>query len=233
LGWSVAGPLWSISVEEQFYLVWPLVIARAGVKHLKSVCFAAIILANLARVMMVKNGAGFIAVWCSTLTWLDAIAAGALLSLLLRGAAPQRSLRQRFLLVTGGVVIWILLARFKELLIYPDIVGYPFAVAGCVMMLLGVLGSGLTNPVLIYLGRISYGLYVCHMLALALITRLFPKYSLLNAITGLALTILIASISYRCLEAPFLKLKKRFTHVTSRPVELTAVHDGNVKPDPV
>jgi peptidoglycan/LPS O-acetylase OafA/YrhL len=231
MGYSVAGPFWSISVEEQFYLVWPLVIARFGVKHLKRICVATIILGNVSRLIMEKNGAGFIAFWCSTFTWLDAIAAGALVSVLLRGRAPYRSFRQRCFLITGGLVLWIVLARVTSFLVYPDVVGYPLIVAGSVRILLGFLGSGIANPILVYLGRISYGLYVWHVLALALITRLFPKYSFLNALAGLALTILIASISYRWLEEPFLRLKKRFTHVRSRPVELTATLAASAKQD--
>src|SRR6185436_11014013 len=102
-----------------------------------------------------------------------------------------------------------------------DIASYSIIVTGSVMMLLSVLGSRLTNPILIYLGRISYGLYVWHLLALAIASLLLKKYSPLHALFGFALTILISAISYRWLEQPFLKLKKRFTHVASRPVEAT------------
>lgn len=217
MGYSVAGPLWSISVEEQFYLAWPLVISRVGVKYLKHVCIVVIILANLVRIIMEKKGAGFVAFWCSTVTWLDAIAAGALIALLLRGAAPSRSRLQRFLLGGGGIAVWILAARFRHFLVYPDVGSYPLIIIGSVMMLLAMLGSGVRNPFLVYLGRISYGLYVFHVLALAIASLLFVKYSPLHALTGLALTLLMGAISYRWLEEPFLKFKKRFTHVASGP----------------
>lgn len=222
MGASVAGPLWSVSVEEQFYLAWPLVISRIGVKHLKTVCFVAIVIANLTRIVMEKKGAGFVAFWCSTVSWLDAIAAGALIALFLRGGVPRLSQLQRVLLFAGGFVVWAVSARYSKFLIYPDIASYPIIVTGSVMMLLAVLGSRLTNPILVYLGRISYGLYVWHVLALAIVSLLLTKYSPLHALSGFALTILISAISYRWLEQPFLKLKKRFTHVASRPVEATA-----------
>ena len=221
MGYSVAGPLWSISVEEQFYLVWPLVIARVGVRNLKGVCIALIVVANLLRIVMEKKGAGMVAFWCSTLSWLDAIALGALVALLLRGGTPRKSLVQRLLLFFGGTALWILTPHVSKYLIYVDIVSFPLIIAGSTMMLLGVLGSNLAHPILVYLGRISYGLYVWHALSLALVSHLFVKYSLLYAFVGLPLTILMASISYSLLEKPFLNLKRRFTHVTSRPVELT------------
>ena len=222
MGYSVAGPLWSISVEEQFYLAWPLVIARVGVKRLKFVCFGAIIFANLARIVMEKKGLGFVAFLCNTISWLDAIAAGALIALFLRGGVPRLSQVQRILMFAGGFAVWVVPARFSRFLIYPDIASYPIIVTGSVMMLLAVLGSRLTHPILVYLGRISYGLYVWHVLSLAIVALLFKKYSPLHALSGFALTILISAVSYRWLEQPFLKLKKRFTHVASRPVEATA-----------
>lgn len=222
MGASVAGPLWSVSVEEQFYLAWPLIISRLGVKRLKTVCFVVIVIANLTRIVMEKKGAGFVAFWCNTITWLDAIAAGALLALYLRGGVPRLSQVQRVLLFAGGFIVWLMPARYSEFLIYPDIVAYPLIVAGSVMMLLAVLGSRFTNPILVYLGRISYGLYVWHVLALAIVSLLLTKYSPLYALAGFAATILLSAISYRWLEQPFLKLKKRFTHVASRPVEATA-----------
>jgi peptidoglycan/LPS O-acetylase OafA/YrhL len=222
MGASVAGPLWSVSVEEQFYLAWPLVISRIGVKHLKTVCFVVIVIANVTRIVMEKNGAGFVAFWCSTISWLDAIAAGALIALFLRGGVPRLSQVQRILLFAGGFMVWVLPARYSQYLIYPDVASYPLIVAGGVMMLLAVLGSRFSNPVLVYLGRISYGLYVWHVLALALVSLVLKKYSPLHALAGFAVTILLSAISYRWLEQPFLKLKKRFTHVASRPVEATA-----------
>ncbi len=221
MGYSVAGPLWSVSVEEQFYLAWPLVISRIGVKHLKTVCLVVIVIANLTRIVMEKKGAGFVAFWCSTISWLDAIAAGALIALFLRGGVPRLSQVQRVLLFAGGFVVWLVPVRYSKYLIYPDIASYPIIVTGSVMMLLAVLGSRLTNPILVYLGRISYGLYVWHVLALAVASLLLRKYSPLHALFAFALTILFSAISYRWLEQPFLRLKKRFTHVASRPVEAT------------
>ncbi len=76
---------------------------------------------------------------------------------------------------------------------------------------------------LVYLGRISYGLYVFHVLGLMIsdytvhdqAANLF-RYSLRVGV-ALAATIAMAAISYRWLETPFLSLKQRFTHVLSRP----------------
>ena len=163
-----------------------------------------------------------VAFWCSTISWLDAIAAGALIAIFMRGGVSRLSTVQRVLLFSGGLAVWLLAARFSGSLIYINIASFPIIVSGSVMMLLAVLGSRLTNPILVYLGRISYGLYVWHMLSLAIVAQFLKIYRPTYAVCGLALTILISAISYRLLEQPFLKLKKRFTHVPSRPVEATA-----------
>jgi len=218
MGHSVAGPLWSISVEEQFYLAWPLLISRVGVQRLKTACIVLIVLANATRIVMEKKGAGFVAFWCSTTSWLDAIAAGALIALVLRGAAPQRSLIARLLLACGGLFLWVFTARFRLSFIYPDIFSYPLVITGSCLILLATLGSAISNSILVYFGRVSYGLYVFHAAALALATLMFAEFGMVHALVGLAITIVMAAISYRFLEEPFLRLKKRFTYVVSEPV---------------
>jgi peptidoglycan/LPS O-acetylase OafA/YrhL len=101
-----------------------------------------------------------------------------------------------------------------------------FAVGGA-----GRLGTFLARKPFLRLGKISYGLYVYHLLALHLaglavfwLQGLFPQPlpSLLAgwavSALGLMLTLALASLSYDVYEKPFLEWKKRFTKVASRPV---------------
>ena len=74
-----------------------------------------------------------------------------------------------------------------------------------------------------YLGRISYGLYVFHVLGLLISDYVVPNQTAslarytLRVVVALAVTVTMSAISYRWLETPFLRLKQRFTHVLSRP----------------
>jgi peptidoglycan/LPS O-acetylase OafA/YrhL len=104
-------------------------------------------------------------------------------------------------------------------------VGHPFTALASAAVLLSVLGAQhgfFRNRTLLYLGKISYGLYVlhefAHFCAIRLVHASTPLMVLAQSLIGLALTILLAAASYRWLESPFLRLKERFAHVQSRPV---------------
>ena len=98
---------------------------------------------------------------------------------------------------------------------------------GTVLIFLSALGA--TVPAmassLIYLGKISYGLYIFHLVCIHFATYVARTYfhlqrSLLAVVwgMGLPLTIFVAAASYHYIESPFLRLKERFTVVRSRSV---------------
>ena len=86
---------------------------------------------------------------------------------------------------------------------------YPLAALSAAASLRGVLGLTLRQPVVEYLGKISFGLYVFHVAALSIAG---------SAVAGLALTVAAAALSYRFLESPFLRWKGRLARVESRPI---------------
>jgi peptidoglycan/LPS O-acetylase OafA/YrhL len=85
-------------------------------------------------------------------------------------------------------------------------------------------GGPLTNPALIYMGRISYGLYVFHGAALVVARHIVPSSSPdvvfwpLLAIVAFGLTLAASAASYRWLECWFLKLKRRYEVIRSAPL---------------
>jgi peptidoglycan/LPS O-acetylase OafA/YrhL len=109
------------------------------------------------------------------------------------------------------------------------VLGWPLVALACCAILFSALGAegfpfGLlrARPI-VYLGRISYGLYVFHQVGLLIATRTFPRYAeekgqwFGHVVLGLAATVALAALSYRFVEQPFLRLKQRFTVVRSRP----------------
>ena len=226
---SVASPLWSISVEEQFYLAWPLSLRLFGIKRIKQLAIGMLAIALATRVFMAAYGFEHPAVWCNTLARLDPIAIGAVLAFSLRGRVLQISNALRFLLFGVALAGFLLTARYLGQDGPTSIITYTVTAIASVLLLIAVLKTDaplLRVPIfswLVYLGRVSYGLYVFHLLALALVAKLafVPILGIsLNferrLIFSFMLTVLLAATSYRWLEQPFLKLKKRFTYSSTR-----------------
>src|SRR5687767_14837721 len=112
LPFSVASPLWSISVEEQFYIGWPLLLKFFGINRLKQLAIAMLLVAIAVRVGLSAYGVQHPGVWCNTFARLDPIALGALLAFALNGRAPQINNGVRLLLCGAALVTWWLVARF-------------------------------------------------------------------------------------------------------------------------
>ena len=240
-------PLWSVSVEEQFYLLWPWIARLGGERWIRRISLTLlavsyISLYGLARAPAHTGGSA----WFSSLVQFQFFALGALLALTLRGRTPRLRPLPRIATLAAGVASWLAANLVFHLDFVGDapstgawVVGYGLVALGSLLLMAGFLGTSprwLPKP-LVYLGKISYGLYVFHMLALNLARSMFwPEESqraalhtpwgiasllaraLLIVVIGLGGTIALAALSYRFLERPFLNMKERFTFVRSRSV---------------
>jgi peptidoglycan/LPS O-acetylase OafA/YrhL len=110
-----------------------------------------------------------------------------------------------------------LVVKVPEVWLFSQIFAYSTIAIACAALVIAILGAGgiARNPILIYLGRISYGLYVFHEPALILAHRFSVA---LTIPLGAAITLALGAISYRWFETPFLRVKRRFEHVPSRPL---------------
>jgi peptidoglycan/LPS O-acetylase OafA/YrhL len=229
-GWpeSVAVPLWSISVEEQFYLVWPPVVARFGRQGIVVAALMMIGVANASRICVLLLHGTAPQLWGNTFAHLDSIAAGILIAALLRGRTPRIPLAVRVGIVVVAVGAVLARAHFVEVLPHDTlgwgetVLGWPVVAASCAAVLLAFIGLRDAPAPLRYLGKISYGLYVYHLLCIRLSERLLhggsgPVHMAAGALLAFGLTIACAAVSYQTLEKPFLHLKNRFTYVVSRP----------------
>jgi peptidoglycan/LPS O-acetylase OafA/YrhL len=230
-----SGPLrhlWSISVEEQFYITWPFMIKVGGMKCIKVVSLALL----PASYLTIFFGSIYqshldVTMWLNSLVQFQFFALGALLAIYLPGISLDLSRRSRAAMLIAGMVSWLVASGvfgIKRAGFTPHptamCAGYASAALGSVLIFLAVLGvasRGLPRS-LVFLGKISYGLYVFQELGLSMSNSfrkavgLASHTPLHNAVLSLAITIAFAMLSYRYLEYPFLQLKRRFTFVESR-----------------
>jgi peptidoglycan/LPS O-acetylase OafA/YrhL len=232
--------LWSISVEEQFYVLWPT-LAKLGGTRVIAIGSALCIPVSIAAITYAKLYQQHldVTIWLNSAVQFQFFGLGALLAIFLSGRLPQISQGKRLALAAVGAASWIAasaLCGLKSANATPSLlqlcVGYELAAAGCLCLFLALFGMSPTRfpEFVVYLGKISYGLYVYHEFALSIMTflryhleqslsaesELRPVLFAADRVLSLALTIAVATISYRFLESPFLKLKERFTFVPSR-----------------
>lgn len=170
---------------------------------------------------------------------LQFFAAGTLLSIYLRGRVPNWHPALRLVAALASIVCWLVAsiafgvqADTPHSTVLQAPVGWALVLVGTLLLFLSLLGlpaKFLPAP-LVYLGRISYGLYLFHELVYFLIyypgkawlTRFSQTLHLadwrdgIGTTLALCLTILVAHTSYQLYEKPFLRLKSRYTIVPSR-----------------
>lgn len=232
---NVMFPLWSISVEEQFYLFAPWIVKALNRKALSVFSIAIIAFANFQLFFLGHIHAPDHVIWYNSFVQFENFSAGILLCLLLRGLSPNKSAWRRVSLLVVWAFCWYVSSYVLDIHTGSELApgcwsligGYFLVALGCCFLLAAFLDldKRFLPRWAIYLGRISYGLYVFHMLALHIIDRIVPHGHLsgfaeipLRLGSAMGLTILIASLSYRYFETPFLQIKKRYEIIGSRPV---------------
>lgn len=215
-GWgdNPSALLWSVAVEEQFYLVWPVLMLVAGFARIPWIAIACFAVAFLSRLCMFFQGASDSQIWFATTSHIDAIAIGALIAY--RNPGKSKSTGLYLYLMGASVTFLVVLCRDPLAL---NTVGYPLAVLACALLIRLTIGRDIGKSrfarSVIYLGRISFGLYVFHIAVQQLVVRYCGTLVLQFGLT-LAVTVAVAALSYNFLELPFLQLKERFAVVPSR-----------------
>ena len=199
---------WSLSVEEQFYTVWPFFILFVNRKYLAYGILAIIFVAPVFRQLYSVNNYlyQYLTPGC-----FDSLGFGALLALHHKKFSSLISTASVNILLVVFFIIIIFFTRFKFpfsygldrfylsvfslLVIYRASVGFT-----------GISGHVLTNPVIIYIGKISYGLYVYHKLIPEL--DLHINTPILLQTMRIVVLLILASASYFFMERPILNLKK-------------------------
>lgn len=236
-------PLWSISVEEQLYILIPLLVFWKGKKALKLFSFVALLLAYLTIVWYASQPTNaFRGDWTNSFVQFQFFAAGILLSVYLKGWQPRWKIFYRIIIFCCGLVCWLLASMVFKInadaphmsTIPESVLGWLFILTGVVLLFLSMYGVERKYLIsqFIYLGRISYGMYIFHITTFYLVYYIFRSelgfvYKLIGIeewgnnigfLLAFVATIGISMMSYNFFERPFLQLKKRFTIIQSRDI---------------
>lgn len=229
-----ASPAWSIGVEEQFYLFWPIVIKfiKPVSRSLISVIiFIALLNAGLEMLLMSGVGASNSILaklyQFMLLIRFDCMAYGAIAAWLWKFKPGHTVVKIIFRKDVQylTVILLVMMAVFKFSPIF--IHHLPYSVLFAILILNLACNPerifSLENRFFNYLGKISYGLYMYHVFAIFIIYKLVTIYQikgefLLNLylyLFSMILAIIISSISYYAVERPFLKIKIKHSQMLS------------------
>ena len=227
---NVLNPLWSICIEEHFYLVVPFILLFLSSKQIRFVLIGIMIGSIAFRIYISFHVEIYWkTLYLHTLSRCDLLALGGLIAWYYKRKPIQVNMSGRNLML--ATIFLIILACFIDFVGYSGLLNvafkkYVYVLPMCIIFFGLVFNTSKDKSITFlrenffinYLGKISYGLYMYH----ALISdgmSFFPKINnslLLKPTIVVILTILVSTISYEFFEKQILKLKKPFEVIVWR-----------------
>tara|TARA_R110002095_G_scaffold94422_2_gene82189 strand:- start:2856 stop:4076 length:1221 start_codon:yes stop_codon:yes gene_type:complete len=230
----VVQPFWSLAIEEQFYLFWPFVIFFLSRRSIGLFCGALFLLSLVARCIAKTQGVDPLTIYTLTVFRLDTLCAGALIAVWIRNSEQRACLSRAAFPCFAVCALALIAVILWDGGFYIDgqasqTIGYAlFAVASALLIVLVMLHSSRMRPVnwvlerrlLRHFGNRSYAIYIFQMMVLIPLNQLYLSKWKARDTSGwsdvyifciaIILILLLAEISWRCYEKPFLKLKRFF-----------------------
>ena len=250
---NVPGPLlghtWSLALEEQFYLIWPVILVLCLRPRRSSTALTAIFVAGFV-VMSALRMSHVVGPAALLIGRPDALLLGAALALIRRdrphGWTGPAAMARATVAATAGAVALVVIAAWDSA---DDLfgIGYSLAAVSAAVLIFGLVVLAEHGPGRIFakgpavaVGRVSYGFYLWHLPVLRWTDdRLIGKPAVVRIGVGLTLAAIATVLSYRLLELPALRLKRRFAApaddaqaVTGNAARSAAMCDGPMPQQP-
>jgi peptidoglycan/LPS O-acetylase OafA/YrhL len=207
--------LWSLAVEEQFYIVWPFIVFSLSERWIAALAVFLVILAPWLRWFCTPLFPDYVPIYAETPFRMDLLAIGALVSIVWR---KRRSLIETYgkygiLLSAVGLyelVIFGHLAQIKRTANTPmsNFLIYEFSLVICLGLFVWALSGWRVGVLqlkpLQHIGRISYSLYLIHLTALMVCWKYFGYRSYTSAALASLIACAYAALSWKYLEQPII-----------------------------
>lgn len=214
LGPAPLSATWSLAVEEQFYLIWPVLVWMTPSRKLWQFLVPVILLAPVARVILPHYGFD---PYINPLCRFDAMAMGSLMAVWMKLKAPASATITRVAAAIIGVaVLGEVIGHYTGTV---HIMSKSFVSASFTAILALSINNRfliwiLNTPLLRFTGKISYCMYLNHTVAAYILLPLFPnrdlKVGLLRAALILLSSYAVATVSWYAFESQILRLKRYF-----------------------
>lgn len=218
-----AAQTWSIGTEEQFYLIWPLLISKTE-RH--KVLFLSVIVLYWSFHFLINSSffddfrlMGIFRNFYN-LFKIDVLTIGAFAAILCfeKNTILDKIINIKVFIIT----IFLILYFYTNENLFIERIVYSLLFVSLILNLvnLKLLSTVLEFKVINYLGKISYGIYMYHLILIVLIINILIKLNCFNNIVlyvlSFTLTIVVSSLSYEYFEKPFLKLKRKYTYFENK-----------------
>jgi peptidoglycan/LPS O-acetylase OafA/YrhL len=212
--------LWSLAVEEQFYVVWPFVVFCLGERWIARFAIFLVILAPLLRWFCTPLFSDYVPIYAETPFRMDLLAIGALVSIVWR---KRRTLIETYgkygILLSAcglsGLVFFGHFARIKRTAHTPasNFLTYEFSLIICLGLFVWALSGWRVGVLqlrpLQYIGKISYSLYLIHLTTLMVCWRYFGNRSYTSAALASLMAFAYAALSWKYFEEPIITSGRR------------------------
>jgi peptidoglycan/LPS O-acetylase OafA/YrhL len=239
---GVLNPYWSLAVEEQYYMLWPLLVYFLSRRQLAAACILFIVAAPILRALITPHTNSYLVVFTLTPFRIDQLAVGSLLAVIW---STNRD-RVEKMLPLATTVLAISGTVFFGLAVFPwwrakansmafNVFGYSISSILFASILVVVLCSKnrllqgvLTNKWLMRVGTVSYMAYLIHAPVLHFTLTAFGRW--LGSAIGFVITLVISALSWRFIEKPILDFGRHRTGERPREMPIAAPEAAAVPP---
>lgn len=220
--WGGLPHLWSLALEEQFYIVWPLFILLASKRMMPIIIAFSITLSLLFKTYCIYSHQSFWIYYMNPISVIDILGLGALLAYLYYYYQDKfiEILLNRFVmffvLFQLAFILYLRETKSAEF-IYQIFNRFSFGLLSIWLIgratigFNGFIGSVFLARPIKYIGKISYGVYLYHIMVPGMLMGLkYPADNTLRFILYFIVTIAISSISWKYLESKILNIKHKF-----------------------